>query len=112
LYARHCAGCHGTEGRLGAARPLNDPVYLALVPRERLRQVIATGVPGTAQPALAISAGGTLTDAEIDALVRGLVETWARPDAVKNVALPAYDAKAEGGDAGRGKAVYATACAG
>ena len=95
LYARNCAGCHGADGTLGPSRPLNDPVYLALVPRERLRQVIATGVPGTAQPALAISAGGTLTDAQIDALVRGLVETWGRPDAVKNVALPAYDAAAE-----------------
>jgi cytochrome c oxidase cbb3-type subunit 3/ubiquinol-cytochrome c reductase cytochrome c subunit len=111
LYARNCAGCHGADGKLGPARALNDPVYLVLVPRERLRQVIATGVPGTAQPALAITAGGTLTDAQIDALVRGLVETWGRPEAVKDVALPAYDAKAESGDAERGKAVYATACA-
>ena len=111
LYARNCAGCHGADGKLGPSRALNDPVYLALVPRERLRQVIAMGVPGTAQPALAITAGGTLTDAQIDALVRGLVETWGRPDAVKTLVLPAYDAKAEGGDAERGKAVYAAACA-
>jgi mono/diheme cytochrome c family protein len=111
LYARNCAGCHGADGKLGPSRALNDPVYLALVPRERLRQVIATGVPGTAQPALAITAGGTLTDAQIDALISGLVETWGRPDAVKDVALPAYDAKAEAGDAEHGKAVYATACA-
>ena len=46
LYARNCAGCHGRDGRLGAARALNDPVYLALVPPERLRQVIAIGVSG------------------------------------------------------------------
>ena len=58
LYARQCAGCHGNGGRLGAARPLNDPVYLALVPAERLRLVIAQGVLGTAQPAFARSAGG------------------------------------------------------
>ena len=32
LYGQYCAGCHGADGRLGAARPLNDPVYLALVP--------------------------------------------------------------------------------
>ena len=31
LYAVNCAGCHGADGRLGAARPLNDPLYLALV---------------------------------------------------------------------------------
>ena len=41
LYSQQCAGCHGRDGRLGAARPLNDAVYLALVPAPRLRQVIA-----------------------------------------------------------------------
>ena len=52
LYRGQCAGCHGADGRLGAARPLNDPVYLALVPAQQLRQVIAEGVSGTMQPAL------------------------------------------------------------
>lgn len=110
LYARHCAGCHGAEGRLGPARPLNDPLYLALVPRERLRRVIVRGVPGTSQPAFAQSAGGELTDAQVDALVQGLIATWGRPDAARDAALPPYDS--EPGDAERGKAVYAAACAG
>ena len=61
LYRENCAACHGADGRLGASRPLNDPLYLAVVPRSRLRQVIANGVPGTLQPAFAQSAGGTLT---------------------------------------------------
>ena len=26
LYGQTCAGCHGTDGRLGAARPLHDPI--------------------------------------------------------------------------------------
>jgi cytochrome c oxidase cbb3-type subunit III len=110
LYARHCAGCHGAEGRLGAARPLNDRLYLALVPRERLRQVIARGVPGTSQPAFAQSAGGDLTDAQIDALVQGLLWTWGRVDATRDAGLPAYDAPAPG-DPGRGQTVFAAACA-
>ena len=110
LYEKNCAGCHGADGRLGASRPLNDPVYLALVPRERLREVIARGIPGTAQPALGASAGGTLTDAQIDALVRGLIDTWGRPDAVKGVELPPYAAPAAG-DAERGRGVFNTACA-
>jgi cytochrome c oxidase cbb3-type subunit 3 len=109
LYARHCAGCHGAEGRLGPARPLNDPLYLALVPSDRLRGVIARGVPGTSQPAFAQSAGGELTDAQIDALVQGLIATWGRPDVARDVALPPYDSAP--GDAGRGKVVYAAACA-
>jgi cytochrome c oxidase cbb3-type subunit 3/ubiquinol-cytochrome c reductase cytochrome c subunit len=110
LYRANCAGCHGGDGRLGGARPLNDPLYLALVPRERLRDVIARGIPGTAQPAFAAAAGGALTDPQIDALVRGLGETWGRPDAVRDVELPPYAASA--GDPERGKAVYASACAG
>ncbi len=51
LYAQNCAGCHGVDGRLGAARPLHDPLYLTLVGTDVLRQVIAHGVPGTAMPA-------------------------------------------------------------
>ena len=110
LYGKQCAGCHGTGGRLGAARPLNDPVYLALVPAERLRHVIAEGVPGTAQPAFATSAGGGLTEEQIDALVQGLVRAWARPEATKSSQVPPYAAAL--GDPDRGKAVYAAACAG
>jgi cytochrome c oxidase cbb3-type subunit III len=63
LYGQYCAGCHGADGGLGAARPLNDPVYLALIPQERLRNIIAQGVPGTAMPAFAAGAGGALTEA-------------------------------------------------
>ena len=109
LYNQQCVGCHGRDGRLGAARPLNDAVYLALVPAPRLRQVIAEGVPGTAQPAFAISAGGALTDEQIDALVQGLQASWARPDTLRGVSVPPYAAKL--GDPARGGAVYAAACA-
>jgi cytochrome c oxidase cbb3-type subunit 3 len=110
LYARTCAACHGADGRLGASRPLNDPVYLALVPRDRLRRVIADGVPGTLQPAFAQSAGGSLTDAQIDALVSGLVERWGGVEPLKSAGLPPYAAAA--GNAARGKVVYVAACAG
>ena len=115
LYARNCAGCHGETGRLGAARALNDPVYLALVPPDRLRQVIAAGVPGTAQPAFALDKGGPLTDAQIGVLVGGIVGRWRRPDAVGGREVPPYDGRratgSEAGDADRGRQVFATACA-
>src|SRR5215475_2023339 len=29
LYGQNCAACHGADGRLGGARPLNDQLYLA-----------------------------------------------------------------------------------
>ena len=114
LYAQNCAGCHGRDGRMGAARALNDPVYLALVPPEHLRQVIAVGVPGTAQPAFAINAGGSLTDQQIDVLVRGIEQRWARPDAVAGQEIPPYDAAqaaTRGASAERGRDVFAGACA-
>ena len=116
LYGRHCAGCHGAEGRLGAARPLNDPVYLALAPPDRLRKIIAEGVPGTAMPAFAAEVGGALSRAQIDTVVREMVARWARPAEVTGE-LPPYDAQtaiATGsgpGDPRRGQAVYGDACA-
>jgi cytochrome c oxidase cbb3-type subunit III len=112
LYRRNCAGCHGTDGRLGAARPLNDPVYIALVPPEKLRAIIADGVPGTSMPAFATNAGGSLTNAQVDALAKGMIATWGRPDAVKNVTLPPYQSEVKTGqtDSARGAAVYTAAC--
>jgi cytochrome c oxidase cbb3-type subunit 3/ubiquinol-cytochrome c reductase cytochrome c subunit len=110
LYGANCAACHGADGRLGASRPLNDPVYLALIPRDRLRKVIAEGVKGTLQPAFAAAAGGTLTDEQIDALIDGLLGAWGKAVPVNTADLPPYAGAA--GDAVRGKAVYATACAG
>jgi mono/diheme cytochrome c family protein len=114
LYARNCAGCHGADGRLGAARPLNDPLFLALVPGDRLRTIVVEGMPGTSMPAFATSAGGDLTSQQIDALVNGILARWARPDAVKGVTLPPWEARAKSADPAardRGGAVFATACA-
>jgi mono/diheme cytochrome c family protein len=113
LYERNCAGCHGTDGRLGAARPLNDAVYIALVPADRLRAIIAQGVPGTLMPPFAISAGGDLTDAQIDALAKGMSTRWGRPDAVKNVTLPPYQAEGKSSEveSARGATIYTAACA-
>jgi len=115
LYARNCAGCHGQTGRLGAARALNDPVYLAVVSPERIRQVIASGIPGTAQPAFALSAGGPLTDQQIDVLAQGIRDRWQLPSVVADYRVPAYDgAGTSGRDPGsvdRGRTVFATACA-
>ena len=109
LYAQNCAGCHGVDGRLGAARPLHDPLYLALVGTDVLHQVIAHGVPGTAMPAFAEHDGGSLTDAQIDILVTGMHAHWGRPEAVQDAALPPY--RLETGDVQRGAMVYTTFCA-
>jgi mono/diheme cytochrome c family protein len=117
LYSRNCSGCHGANGRKGAAQPLNDPLYQAVITDDSLRRVSAEGVPGTNMPAFAESAGGSLTSAQIEALVSGMRAQWARPSEFKNVELPPYslqDAIAKGsgpGDPQRGAAVYQTFCA-
>src|SRR5262249_7581820 len=117
LYVQNCSGCHGAHGRLGAARPLNDPLYLALVSVVTLRAVIAQGVPGTTAPAFAQQAGGNLTDRQIDILVEGMRAHWGAAENFKNEALPPYslhDAMATGsglGDSGRGADAYQTYCA-
>jgi mono/diheme cytochrome c family protein len=110
LYGANCAGCHGAEGRGGAALALNDPLYVALVDEATIRRVVSNGIPGTAMPAFAQSAGGMLTDAQVDAIVGGIRTRWARPDAFRGAELPPYAANGAG-DAKRGATVYAAYCA-
>src|SRR5262245_55819200 len=62
LYKQNCAGCHGVEGKSGAAIALSDPVYLAIADDEVLRHVITNGIAGTLMPAFGHTAGGMLTD--------------------------------------------------
>src|SRR5262252_2083695 len=49
LYKMHCAGCHGADGKLGPAPPLNDPLFLAIVPDDELLRVIREGRAVTAR---------------------------------------------------------------
>src|SRR2546429_3105795 len=74
LLANNCAGCHGQDGRAGAARRLNDPVFLAVIGKQNLRDVIANGVPRTGMPAFAQTAGGSFTDPQITILAGQMEE--------------------------------------
>lgn len=109
LFKENCSGCHGAEGKGGAAVSLADPVYLALVDDATLRRVTANGVGGTLMPAFARSAGGTLTDRQIDVLVQESRSRWAKPGELRGATPPPYVASA--GDAERGAATYQTFCA-
>jgi cytochrome c oxidase cbb3-type subunit 3/ubiquinol-cytochrome c reductase cytochrome c subunit len=110
LYAQNCAGCHGAEGQHGPATPLASPVYQALVDDATLHRVISQGLPGSMMPPFAQSAGGELTDAQVDAIVHGIRANWKKGDALKVANLPPYadDGK---GDAKAGEQVYANNCA-
>src|SRR5215469_10826573 len=106
LYAENCAGCHGENGQNGPATNLANPLYQALIDDASLRDVIANGEKGTLMPGFGVPSGGTLTDAQIDALVLGIRARWRKPDAIAGVTLPPYKAS-HAGDAGKGAAVYA-----
>jgi mono/diheme cytochrome c family protein len=108
LYESNCAACHGRDGRSGAARPLNDPLYLALIGKERLRDVIAKGVPRTAMPAFAQNEGGTLTDQQINILANQIEARWSRPRDFAEVAVPPYSPDL--GDSRRGESAFHTYC--
>ena len=130
LYTQNCSGCHGAGGKLGAARPLNDPLYLSFATDDALRRVVSQGRPGTNMPAFSQQAGGGLTDRQIEFLVGGMRAQWARPDDFKGVEIPAYGAgnissgdqagaatashdsinAARTGDAQRGAVAYQTYC--
>jgi cytochrome c oxidase cbb3-type subunit 3 len=108
LYSQNCAGCHGTDGNGGAAIALANPVFLAIADDGVIRRTAANGVSGTSMPAFAQSAGGMLTDRQIDALVSG-IRAWARPDLLNNATPPPYSSQVAG-DPKRGAAAYQTYC--
>lgn len=108
LYSQNCAGCHGVEGSGGAAMSLANPVFLAIADDKAIRHTAENGVPGTPMPAFAQSAGGMLSDKQIDALVRG-IRSWAKPDALRDATPPPYAAQSAG-DSQRGADAYRTYC--
>jgi cytochrome c oxidase cbb3-type subunit III len=109
LYADNCAGCHGENGRGGAAISLADPVYLAISNEEPMRRVIGNGVRGTAMPAFAESAGGLLTDKQIDIITQQIRSRWSKAGILDSASPPSYAPKSAG-DSQRGDVVYQTYC--
>jgi cytochrome c oxidase cbb3-type subunit III len=110
LYGDNCAGCHGPDGRGGAAFALGDPVYLAIADDTILRRAASNGIAGTSMPAFAQSAGGMLTEKQIDVIVHGIRERWSQPNVLSGTNPPPY-ASTGSGDSSRGSQVYVTFCA-
>jgi cytochrome c oxidase cbb3-type subunit III len=124
LFAKNCSGCHGADGKLGPAPPLNDPLFLAIVSDEILTRVITHGREGTLMPGFGgqhpsdlLSPGktvlqsGTLTTDQIGILVKGLRQEWGTPG-VLTVSLPAYQlTKLKPERANEGRKVFQRACA-
>jgi len=108
LYGQNCAGCHGPGGKGGAAIALANPVYLAIANDNVIRRIASNGVSGTPMPAFAQSAGGMLTEKQIDALVSG-IRSWTKSNTLGDATPPPYTATVPG-DPQRGVAAYRTYC--
>jgi mono/diheme cytochrome c family protein len=110
LYAENCAGCHGADGRGGAAIALADPIYLGIADDVAIRKVVANGVRGTSMPAFAQSAGGMLTDKQIDVITSEIRSRWSRPGILDGANPPSYAPKSAG-NTQQGEVAYGKYCA-
>jgi cytochrome c oxidase cbb3-type subunit III len=109
LYGTNCQACHGANGHGGPAMELGNPEYQALVDDATLRKWISGGMPGTEMPAFAQSAGGILTDAQVNAIIAGMRKEWAKPDAFAATTPPPY-AEDQAGNVQRGQQTYQARC--
>jgi cytochrome c oxidase cbb3-type subunit III len=126
LYQMYCAGCHGADGRLGPAPPLNDGLFLTLVPDAELLRLVDVGRPGTPMPGFSQQHGGPLTKAQVRALAEGIkphfmslefaAKRVSEPPLAKIADLPAYafvppaDKTAAADALQRGQRLFAHAC--
>jgi mono/diheme cytochrome c family protein len=110
LWSTQCAGCHGAEGKLAAARPMNDPVYLAVVTDNEMRDVIAHGVAGSAMPGFLSNNGLALSAKQIELVLAGMREHWSDPKALAGRRSPSYRATGSGNVAA-GRVTFQRVCA-
>jgi cytochrome c oxidase cbb3-type subunit 3 len=110
LFDENCSGCHGSDGRNGPGRPLNNALYLSLIPRDTLQHTVENGVPGTAMPAWARSQGGPLYPNQVTALVNGIERNWAKPVNLGKATLPPYSVENDPGDPARGEKLFVRDC--
>jgi cytochrome c oxidase cbb3-type subunit 3 len=107
LYVENCQGCHGTKEEPSGAITLDNPTYIAVIPRDTLRSIIANGIPGTAMVAFSEEHGGMLVEKQIDVLVEGIT-AWGAKNPPSGP-LPAYSAPL--GDVTQGQTAFGTFCA-
>jgi mono/diheme cytochrome c family protein len=110
LYRQNCSGCHGPDGKGNGALALANPIYLAIASDEVLRHATSLGLSLTLMPPFARSAGGTLTDEQIEILVREMRSRWSDASALRGATPPPYAASTTG-DPQRGAEVYTRFCA-
>jgi cytochrome c oxidase cbb3-type subunit 3/ubiquinol-cytochrome c reductase cytochrome c subunit len=81
-----------------------------VVGEDNLRHIAANGVTGKLMPPFAKSAGGMLTDQQIDVIAHGIMQQWGRQDLLAGLSIPQYRSTLAG-DAARGQQAFGTFCA-
>ena len=98
LYHKHCAVCHGDDGRGGVGVPLSLTSFIDTVSDEYLRSTIRLGRPGRIMPAFP-----QLSESQVDAIVEHM-RSWSKAPAVTHNTEPVK------GDAKRGAELFASYC--
>jgi cytochrome c oxidase cbb3-type subunit III len=119
LYQQNCSGCHGADGTVGPAPPLNDLIFRSIVSEKELRQIIEEGRAGTLMPPFGDKYGGPLTAAQIQVLTReikgvpdpqGAAPQWELLE--PQPGAPSYlEPSRSSGNKQRGLNVFGQACA-
>jgi len=108
IFATSCSGCHGDDGRLGPAPPLNDPLFLAIYSPDQMLAILASGRSDGLMPAFDAGHVGGLTEQQRGILVKSIWERWGgASDLPANI--PPYLQQATG-EAAAGKVIFAAAC--
>ena len=113
LYKSNCSACHGDRGLNGPALPLNNPVYLAWAGKEHMLPIVASGESLQSMHAFAQSAGGMLTDQQVNIIVDGMISAWGKPGSPRSLNgtnPPGYTATTTP-DIAAGKTVFQSRCA-
>lgn len=110
LYKTNCRGCHGEKGNLGPAPPLNDKIFLAIVPDNELEMVVTEGRHDTLMPAWSKNNGGPITAEQAKILAAGIKRAWGSGNAPNDTPTYLPDPKVKG-NVPAGAKVYARACA-
>jgi cytochrome c oxidase cbb3-type subunit 3 len=98
LYQKHCAVCHGDEGKGGVGVPLSLPSFIDSVDDDYLKDTIRLGRPGRIMPAFP-----KLSDAQINAIV-GFMRTWTGKPTVTYLDTPVK------GDPAKGEELFVHYC--
>ena len=100
LYERHCAACHGLDGKGGVGVPLALPAFQSTVSDHYLESTIRRGRPGRVMPAFS-----SLSDEDVKAIIRQIRSWYEGP-------APADSGARVVGNPEHGGALFAEHCAG